>query len=63
MRTPVTEQGPRKYDRLKPADAARTAWETAGSHPGWDADAKETVRALCPLLARALDRMVEAEHR
>lgn len=60
--TPVTFGGLRKYDDLPPADAAAKAWATAGSHPGWDADAKATVEALCPVLARALDRLVAEQH-
>lgn len=56
--TPVTAAGLRKYDHLPAGEAVVAAWTTAGSHPEWDEQAKQRVRDLCPLLARALDRMV-----
>jgi hypothetical protein len=59
VKTPVTPAGLRKYDQLTAADAARRAWSQPGSNPGWDADVRETIRALHPLLARALDRMMD----
>lgn len=59
MKTPTTEAGLRKYDALSPKDAAVRAWVTPGVRPEWDAQAKRIVRDVCPLLARALDRMAK----
>lgn len=58
VKTPGTPAGLRSLDRLPAAEAVRRAWSEPGPNPGWDADVHETIRALHPLLARALDRLV-----
>lgn len=57
VETPVTSAWLRSLDRLPAEEAVRRAWSEPGSRPGWDADVHETIRALHPLLARALDRL------
>lgn len=57
--TPVSPQGLLRYDRLPPAEAARRAWTNAGTNPQAHRAAKDHVRMVMPLLARALDRMEE----
>ncbi|MDP8928652.1 MAG: hypothetical protein M3O70_08790 [Actinomycetota bacterium] len=53
----MTESGLRQYDDVDPYEAAVRAWVNPGRAPGAHAAAKRGVRALMPLLARALDRM------
>lgn len=57
-KTPVTDNGLRKYDHLPPEEALVRAWTTPGSHPRWNEARKQEVRDGMPLLARALDRLV-----
>ena len=59
VETPVTPQGLRKFDHLSPEEAAVEAWVSLGSNPKWGLESKQLVRDAMPLLARALDRMVE----
>ena len=58
-KTPVTHNGLRKYDHLPPEFAIYMAWTTPGINPQWNAERKQEVRVGMPLLARALDRLVE----
>lgn len=57
--TPVTEAGLRQYDSLPPAMAVAHAWSDAGNQPHYHRMMQDNVRAEMPLLARALDRLVE----
>ena len=59
--TPVTPRGLRKFDHLPPCEAVIAAWTSVGSNPSWGSDAIAETRAVMPLLARALDRMVRQQ--
>lgn len=59
MRTPITQNGLKKYDLLSPVDAVIKAWTNPGSNEWWHANAKHDVRQSMPLLARALDRLAK----
>lgn len=58
-KTPVTLEGLRKFDHLPADQAVVEAWTSLGSNPSWGLKSKQLVRDAMPLLARALDRMVE----
>jgi hypothetical protein len=57
--TPVTEAGLRQFDNLPPGMAVAHAWTDAGNQPHYHRMMQDNVRAEMPLLARALDRLVE----
>lgn len=57
--TPVTEEGLKQFDDLLPVYAAVLAWTDPGANERWHNKMKNDVREKMPLLARALDRMVE----
>lgn len=57
--TPVTEAGLKQYDDYAPGEAVILAWSEAGDHPQWHNQMQDEVRKNMPVLARALDRMVE----
>ena len=59
--TPVTPRGLRKFDHLPPAEAVIAAWTSTGSNPSWGEAAITETRAAMPLLARALDRLVQQQ--
>lgn len=59
--TPVTPRGLRKFDHLPPAEAVIAAWTSTGSNPSWGEAAIAETRAAMPLLARALDRLVQQQ--
>ena len=59
--TPVTPRGLRKFDHLPPAEAVTAAWTSAGSNPSWGEATIAETRAAMPLLARALDRLVQQQ--
>ena len=59
--TPVTPRGLRKFDHLPPAEAVIAAWTSTGSNPRWGEAAIAETRAAMPLLARALDRLVQQQ--
>lgn len=59
--TPVTPRGLRKFDHLPPVEAVIAAWTSAGSNPSWGEAAIAETRASMPLLARALDRLVQQQ--
>jgi hypothetical protein len=62
-RTPVSEEGLKTYDEL-PADiAVALAWSDPGNNPTWHFRMQQIVRAQMPVLARALDRMVETNNK
>lgn len=58
-KTPVTEEGLRQFDDLSPGYAVMLAWTDPGANPRWHDKARDEVRSQMPLLARALDRMVD----
>lgn len=60
-RTPVSEEGLKAYDELSADEAVALAWSEAGVNPTWHFRMQQIVRAQMPVLARALDRMVETE--
>lgn len=57
--TPVTGAGLAQYDDFPPGYAVMMAWSEAGDNPRWHSRMQAEVRAQMPVLARALDRMVE----
>lgn len=57
--TPVTDAGLKQYDDYAPGEAVILAWSEAGDHPRWHHQMQDEVRKNMPVLARALDRMVE----
>lgn len=57
--TPFTEEGLVQYDGFSPGEAIFMAWSEPGDFPRWHAKQQEEVRKTMPVLARALDRMVE----
>lgn len=57
--TPMTEQGLKQYDYLPSGMAVMMAWSEAGDNPRWHQKMQDEVRQNMPVLARALDRMVE----
>lgn len=57
--TPVTEEGLAKYDDLPAGLAVAHAWSDTGNNPHYHRMMQDDVRAQMPLLARALDRMVD----
>ncbi len=60
-RTPVSEEGLKTYDDLPVEEAVALAWSEAGNNPTWHFRMQQIVRAQMPVLARALDRMVETK--
>ena len=57
--TPVSVVGLVKYDDRDPAEAIVYAWTKPGVNPEWHSRQVEYVRESMPLLARAIDRLVE----
>lgn len=57
-KTPVDPNALDMYDHLTPELAAVAAWIREGDDPYWHRSRKEVVAVSMPLLARALDRMV-----
>lgn len=57
--TPIAEEAITKYDALPPGLAVAHAWSEAGNNPHHHMLMQDDVRAQMPLLARALDRLVE----
>lgn len=57
--TPVTEEGIIQFDELPPGVAVALAWSEVGENPAWHYKMQDEVRTQMPVLARALDRMVE----
>ena len=57
-KTPVTDAGLRMYDHLPAEEAAVRAWTVAGRSPELHRKQQQEVRDRMPLLARALDRLV-----
>jgi len=57
--TPYTEQGLKQYDDFAPGEAVYLAWSDAGDFPRWHSKMQDEVRKNMPVLARALDRLVE----
>lgn len=56
IKTPVTELGMMKFDKMDSLDAALAAWNDPGKHPSWHKICQDNVRQAMPLLAKALDR-------
>lgn len=54
---PVTLEGLRKYDKVPVEEAIKLSWNNPGVYPIAHEEAKQLVRDVMPLLARALDRM------
>lgn len=48
------------YDRLSPQEAVIQAWSDAGRSPAAHQAAQNRLRKDMPLLARALDRLVDS---
>jgi hypothetical protein len=59
MSTPVTDVGLEQFDDLPPGLAIVHAWSEPGENPRWHRKMQEEVRTQMPVLARALDRLVE----
>lgn len=59
QRTPITREGLEEYDSLDPIDALIKAWTVPGKHPAWHYRMQQVVRANMPVLARAIDRLVQ----
>jgi hypothetical protein len=57
--TPITEEGLVQFDDLPPGLAVALAWSEPGENPAWHRQMQAEVRSQMPVLARALDRMVE----
>lgn len=57
--TPVTAEGLTQYDELPPGLAVTLAWSEPGINPHYHRMMQDDIRAQMPVLARALDRMVE----
>lgn len=57
MKMPVTPDGLRKYDKVPVEEAIKLSWNDPGVYPIAHEEAKQLVRDVMPLLARALDRM------
>lgn len=57
--TPVTEEGLAQYDDFAPGEAVYLAWSEPGDNPRWHNKMQDEVRSQMPVLARALDRLVE----
>lgn len=57
--TPVTEEGLKQFDQLPSAMAVLLAWSDAGNNPRHHRKMQDEVRSKMPVLARALDRMVD----
>lgn len=57
--TPFTEAGLKQYDDYAPGEAVILAWSEAGDFPRWHSMKQDQLRKNMPVLARALDRMVE----
>lgn len=49
------------YDSIPPEEAAAAAWTEYGSNPRQHKSAQEELRKSMPLLARALDRLVDSQ--
>jgi hypothetical protein len=59
--TPMTEEGLTQFDELPPGLAVTLAWSEPGDFPRWHQKMQDEVRQQMPVLARALDRMVESD--
>ncbi len=57
--TLFTEEGLKQYDDYAPGEAVIMAWSEPGAFPRWHSKMQDEVRTNMPVLARALDRMVE----
>lgn len=57
--TPVTEEGLAQFDDLPAALAVALCWSEPGDNPRWHRKMQEEVRDRMPVLARALDRLIE----
>lgn len=57
--TLFTEEGLKQYDDFAPGEAVIMAWSEPGAFPRWHIKMQDEVRTKMPVLARALDRMVE----
>lgn len=58
--TPVTRKGLKQFDRMTPEQAILNAWTQVGGHPNYHRKMQLEVRDAMPLLARALDRLVDS---
>jgi len=59
--TPFKPEGLTKYDHLPPEEALAKAWNDPGVNPAWHHRMQQIVRSQMPVLARALDRLVETK--
>ena len=59
MHTPITVEAMRASDCLPAIEAVVKAWSEPGRVPTWHYNAKDRVRSEMPLLARALDRLLD----
>lgn len=59
MGTPTTPEGLRRHDHLNPAEAVVRSWTDPGRNPLYHGQMVARVRECMPLLARALDRLVD----
>lgn len=55
----MSDEGLRQYDDLSAAEAVARAWGDPGRYPTWHHRMQQIVRKQMPVLARALDRIVE----
>ena len=61
--TPTTARGRTALDSLPPEEALARAWSEPGNNPRWHRLCQQVVRDCMPVLARALDRLVEGDDR
>ena len=59
MATPTTDEGLEHFDDLPPGLAVALAWSEPGENPQWHRKMQAEVRKQMPVLARALDRLIE----
>lgn len=62
-KTPVTLRGLQQFDHLPAAEAVVLAWTVPGPAPRYHRDMKILVEEQMPVLARAIERLVEESRR
>lgn len=57
--TPVTPEGLQQFDDDDAVTAVIEAWTLPGNNPTWHLQMQKQVAAQMPVLARAIERLVE----
>lgn len=60
--TPTTPEGLQQFDHLPAAEAVVLAWVVPGHAPRYHRDMQDLVRKQMPVLARAIERLVDQTH-